>query len=166
MLQERRATNRVVAVVVAVLVSLFFVGLGVHMIWQSTKTLPREYDRLSARGVAATAHVDRCATGLGGGRGVACQLTLSYDGSLKTWVYPQNSAQFEGLPIDAPVAMLVDPQHPRTAYTVADVRARTNAGFGIVAAFGAVFVCAGAAGLGLLGWVAWTLRRPRPETEW
>src|SRR5438067_2355243 len=80
---------------------------------------------------------------LGGGRGVACRLTLAFHGSSRTWVYPENSSQFEDLSAGAPVPMLVDPRDPRTAYTLIDVRAHTNTGFGIVAGLGAFFACLG-----------------------
>jgi len=136
------------------LVCLFFAGFGAHMIWHSTVTLPHTYDRLERIGAPATATVDKCAPGLGGGRGVACRLTLNYQGSARTWVYPENSRQFQGLPIGATVSMLVDPGHPRTAYTVTDVDARTNAGFGVVAGLGFFFICLGLSGIAFMTWLA------------
>lgn len=150
-----------VAVVSFALSCLFLVGLGLHMMWHSTVTLPREYDQLEAHGVPATAAVDECARGLGGGHGVGCRLRLSFDGSTRTWVYPENSRQFGGLLRGSPVAMLVDSRNPAIAYTVTDVRSRTNAGFGIVAGFGAFFACLGAAGIGFLAWLALPWRRRR-----
>jgi len=153
--------NSSLAFVVFPLVCLFLVGLGLHAIWHSTVTLPRTYDRLAASGVPATAILEQCAPGLGGGHGVACRLTLDTRGSTRTWVYPENSRQFEDLPTDAAIPMLVDPRHAGNAYTVTDVRARTNAGFGFVAGFGVFFVGLGAAGLGLFGWLARLGRRRR-----
>jgi hypothetical protein len=154
-----------VAVVSLALTCLFLVGFGLHMMWHSTVSLPREYDQLEARGVPATAAVDKCARGLGGGHGVECRLRLAFHGSTRTWVYPENSRQFEGLLPGATVAMLVDPRDPVVAYSVTDVRGRTNAGFGIVAGFGVFFACLGAVGIGFLVWLA-LLRRRRARITW
>ena len=131
------------------------------MVWQSTETLPHTYDRLETHGVPATANLLECANGLGGGRGLACRLTLDLHGSNRTWVYPENVAQFKGLPIGAPIAMLVDPRNVREAYTVVDVRARSNTGFGVVAGVGTFFAIVGAAGLALTGRFLLSQRRRR-----
>lgn len=157
--------NPSVSVAVLALVFLFLTGFGLHMIWHSTVTLPRQYDRLAGDGLPATARVDTCARGLGGGHGVACRLTLPFEGAVKTWVYPENSAQFEELPVGSPVAMLVDPRHPSITYTVTDVRAHTNAGFGIVAGFGLFFACLGLSGIGFVVWLARWWRR-RSQVRW
>jgi hypothetical protein len=150
-----------VALVVFPLVCLFFVGFGLHTMWQSTVTLPRQYDRLEAQGVPATATVDECAPRLGGGRGVACRVTMTFNGSSRTWVYPENSHQFEILPAGSSVAMLVDPRDIHDAYTVTDVSARTNAGFGIVAGVGAFFAAVGVAGFAFMAWLRLRTRRLR-----
>ena len=155
------------AVVVFPLVCLFFVGFGLHTMWGSIVTLPHRYDRLDAGGVLVPATIDECKRGLGGGRGVACRLSLTYHESDRTWVYPENSRQFYGLPIGSDVPMLVDPRHPSIAYTVTDVRARTNAGFGVVAGFGLALALVGVAGLGFFVWlVLLRRRRRRYELEW
>lgn len=130
--------------VVAALVSIFFVVFGVFTGWHSLVTLPRTYDNLEAHGVPATATLEKCARGLGGGRGVGCRLSLTFAGSTRAWNYPENSRQFEGLPVGSGVPVLVDSKNPGTAYTVTDVRARTNAGFGPVVALGIAFVLIGA----------------------
>ena len=143
-----------------VLVCLFVIGLGVYSIWNSVVSLPATYAALQESGVPANAKIDRCASGIGGGRGVGCELSLTYAGSRLVWDYPENSAQFARLPGGSLVSVLVDPAHPDTVYTVTDVRARTNTGFGPMAIFGIACVLAG-----LLG--VWLLRRtlsafPRP----
>lgn len=129
--------------VVAALLAVFFVVFGVFISWHSLVTLPRTYDMLQAHGVPATATLEKCAPGIGGGRGVGCRLALSFDGTTRAWDYPEDSGQFQGLPVGSGVPVLVDSKDPRTVYTVTDVRARTNTGFGPVAALGIVFVLAG-----------------------
>ena len=127
-----------------IVLCLFFVGFGASLIWKSEHGLPAAYARLRAHGVPATAHLVRCAPGTGGGRGVGCRLSLGD----RTWDYPEDSAQFRGLPAGAPVAVLVDPHHPTTVYTVHDVDRRTNAGIGSpVLWFGVVLIAAGLGGL-------------------
>lgn len=130
--------------IVAGLISIFFVVFGIFIVWHSLVTLPQTYDKLVAHGVPATATLEKCAAGLGGGRGVGCRLSLTFAGSARVWNYPENSRQFQGLPVGSRVPVLVDSKNPRTVYTVTDVRARTNAGFGPVVALGIVFVLIGA----------------------
>ena len=150
----RRATGSSVGLRVAlgsfVALCLFGVGFGIYTAWHSLLTLPHTYDRLESRGVATTATLDRCAPGLGGGRGTACQLSMTYGQTHHTWVYPENSRQFEALPVGVAVPMLVDPTNPRTAYTTVDVHARTNAGFGALTIFGLACLIAGVVGAGWL----------------
>jgi hypothetical protein len=128
-------TRVVVSLAAVGLVLATLVGLGVHGLVTSFVTRPHAYDALESRGVVRRATVVECRAGLGGGRGRACELTLSYGGSTRTWVYGENSAQFDGLAPGAQVEMLVDPRHPDTAYTRTDVAARTNTGWGPVAFF-------------------------------
>lgn len=129
--------------------------------WQSMVTLPGQYDRLGDHGAQATATIDECAPRLGGGRGVACRLTMAFKGSSRTWVYPENVPQFEIRPAGSSVAMLVDPHDIDTAYTVTDVRDRTNAGFGLVAGVGLFFACMGIACFAFMAWLSLRTRRLR-----
>lgn len=146
--------------VVAILLSIFFVAFGVFTVWHSLMTLPQTYDSLEAHGVTAMAGLEKCAPGIGGGRGVGCRLSLSFDGTTRSWNYPENSRQFRGLPAGSAVPVLVDPKNPRVVYTVTDVRARTNAGFGPVVVLGIAFVLIGIALLTQIIRVKQRLRRP------
>lgn len=141
-------------------VCLFAVGFGVYATWHSLLTMPHTYSRLADHGVAATATLQRCAPGLGGGRGTACQLSMAYGQTHRTWVYPENSAQFETLPTGATIPMLIDPADPHTAYTAVDVRAQTNAGFGPLTTFGLVCLLGGVAAAAWLHRLLRTLRQP------
>jgi hypothetical protein len=146
-LRDRRAgwSNRFVLAIWLVL-SLFFAGLGIYLTWHSVVALPRTYAHLRSSGVPATAQLEWCGH-YEGGNGLDCRLQLSYAGTTRTWEYPNDVHQFHGLPLGAPIAMLVDPAHPTIAYTVHDVDANTNAGWGIVSFFGVALVLAGAIGL-------------------
>jgi hypothetical protein len=121
------------SVAAAGIVLATLVGIGVHGLVTSFVTRPHAYDVLESRGVVRQARVVRCAAGLGGGHGRSCELSLSYRGSTRTWVYGENSAQFDGLAPSTPVEVLVDPQQPGRVYTRTDVAARTNTGWGPVA---------------------------------
>jgi hypothetical protein len=140
-----------------VLLLATLVGLGVQGLVTAFVTRPHAYDALESRGVVRQATVVECRAGLGGRRGRACELSLTYGGSTRTWVYGENSAQFDGLAPRAQVVVLVDPQHPDRVYTRTDVAARTNTGWGPVAFFsvGSLVLATGlaAALLTLLGWV-------------
>jgi hypothetical protein len=154
-------TRVVLSLGAAVLVLASLVGLGVHGLVTTFLTRPHTYDVLESRGVARQARVVECRSGLGGGHGRACELSLSYGGSTRTWVYGENTAQFAGLAPGAPVEVLVDPQQPGTVYTRTDVAARTNTGWGPIAllSVGALVLAFGlAAGLLIL---LRTVRRPR-----
>lgn len=142
------------------LVCLFFVGLGLHSIWNSMVSLPATYRLLNESGILTSATVDRCTPGIGGGRGVGCELSLSYKGARRVWDYPEDSAQFGGLRAGAHVPVLLDPRHPQTVYTVADVRARTNAGFSPVVGLGVAWIVAGAVGEWFLLRAVARLRKP------
>jgi hypothetical protein len=103
--------------------------------------------------VQATANLVKCAPGIGGGRGVGCRVSLRFAGRVRTWNYPEDAHQFDGLSAGAPIPVLVDPSDPRTVYTARDVERRTNAGASSpVLWFGVVLV-----GIGLAGF-AWLLR--------
>jgi hypothetical protein len=124
---------------------LFFLGFGTYTAWHSAVALPRTYAQLRSSGVPATARLASC--GNYGGNGVSCRLQLSYAGKTRIWTYPNDVHQFHGLPLGAPIAMLVDPTDPEIAYTVGDVNANTNAGWGILSFLGLGLAFAGAAGL-------------------
>jgi hypothetical protein len=128
----------------AVLVLATLVWFGVHGLVTAFVSRPHAYDALESRGLVRQATLVDCKAGLGGGHGRACELSLTYSGSTRTWVYGENSAQFDGLGPRAKVEVLVDPQQPGTVYTRTDVAARTNTGWGPVA-----FLSAGALVLAL-----------------
>jgi hypothetical protein len=131
---------------------LFLIGLGGSMIWSSTSRLPHRYDTLSRSGIRTTAQLVTCAPGIGGGRGIGCQLAVRYQGRRRVWDYPENSAQFNGLSDGASVPVLVDPRDPNIVYTVRDVEQRTNTrGFALT---GLVFIVPGVLGLVAMGWFA------------
>lgn len=141
----RSWSNRVAAWV-WIGVCVFFLGFGTHLVWGSVVSRPRTYAHLRAVGVPASALLAACGH-FGGGRGITCRLRLSFAGRTRTWTYANDTHQFHGVPIGAPIPVLVDPEHPSTVYTVHDVQAGTNAGWGVLAFFGVVLVIAGAAGL-------------------
>lgn len=129
------------------LLCLFFIGLGVVQVWSNLYDRPGVYARLRVEGIPATAHIAECRAGLGGGNGWDCALTVHVGGATTTFVYPENSDQFDGLAIGAPVAVLVDPRHRANIYTVRDVEENTNTGWGPVAWFGVVMIALGVGGL-------------------
>lgn len=136
-----------------VLLCLFFVVFGTTTAWHAASDLPRTYSHLRTHGVRATAVFAGCrVVGL---RDHECRLSLTYRGHTRTWSYPEEFSQFDHLPVGAPVAVLVDPEHPTTVFTVHDVEVRSNAGFGVLAVFGIVLAVAGVLGLGLY----WSRRR-------
>jgi hypothetical protein len=140
-------------------VCLFFVVYGAYTIWDSTSRLPHQYARLRDHGVRAGATFRGCRIPPLG-RVRRCRLSLRFDGRVRTWVYPENYAQFRALPVGAAVPVLVDPSDPSTVYTVTDVERRTNAGGTDSPVFwlGLVFVGIGLAGVGGFAW----LLRPDP----
>jgi Bacterial PH domain len=134
-------------VVVWSVVCVFFLVFGIVTAWQAASGLPRTYSRLDTYGVHATATFAGCrVTGL---RHHECSLTLA----ARTWTYPEDYPQFNGLAKGAPVDVLVDPHHPTTVYTAHDVAVRYDAGFGPLAIFGIVLAVAGFLGLAFLLWV-------------
>jgi hypothetical protein len=137
-------------------VFVFFVGYGAYLAWGSVVSRPHAYARLRVHGVPATARLAACGH-FGGARGVTCRLQLSFRGRTRTWTYRNDTRQFHGLPLGAAVPVLVDSAHPETAYTVHDVQAGTNAGWGVLAFFGIGLAALGAAGL---AWQGRLSRRP------
>ena len=149
------------------LVCAFFVVFGVVTTWNAAADLPRTYSHLSSHGVRATALFTGCrVTGI---RDHECRLTLTYGGRTRTWNYSEDFPQFDGLSVGAPVPVVVDPEHPTTAYTVHDVETRYDAGFGVLAIFGIVLAIVGVLGLAWAG-VQWrrdvTLRRALGLQQW
>lgn len=139
--------------VIWALLCLFFVVFGAYSAWDSYHRLPQRYARLRTHGVQATANLVKCAPGIGGGRGVGCRVSLRFAGHARTWDYPEDVRQFEGLRAGAPIPVLVDASDPATVYTVRDVERQTNAGASSpLLWFGVVLV-----GIGLAGF-AWLLR--------
>jgi hypothetical protein len=136
-----------------VILCVFFAGFGAYTVWDSYYRLPHRYAALRHAGVRETANLVRCAPRLGGGKGVGCRISLGYAGHNRTWNYPEDSSQFERLPVGAAIPVLVDPQHTATVFTVRDVQRETNAGIGSpLLWFGVALVAIGVAGL------AWLVR--------
>lgn len=143
------------------LVAVFCLGYGAHLLWTGVYVLPRTYDVLARAGVPVSLSVDRCAPGLGGGHGLACDVAVTYDGAHHEWVYPYEVHQFTPYTPGETVPALLDPHHPGTVYTVRNVEDRWGAGLvsvnGLLGAgievFGLVFA-----------WLLWGLwkrfRRP------
>lgn len=143
-----------------ILLCVFFLGYGTSLVWKSERSLPGAYAALRSRGVPATAHLVLCAHGIGGGRGVGCRVSLDYQGHARTWDYPEDSHQFDGLQPGAPIAVLVDSRNPQTVYTVHDVDHRTNAGItSPVLWYGTVLIILGLAGLSGFLWIVRARRR-------
>ena len=162
--RKRRALRRLrFYAALAILVCLFFVIYGVFVAWDSYHRLPHVYASLRARGVPATANLVRCGPGFGAYRGVRCRLSLRFDGRLRTWTYPEDSAQFKRLAVGAAIPVLVDPSNSNTVYTLRDVEHRTNAGTSPVFWYGVFLIVLGLAGFAGLLW----LRRPTiPRPRW
>jgi len=135
----------------------FCIWLGVSQFGYSWHELPAAYKALRQRGVPATARLDKCAPGIGGGRDVGCQLTLVFRGRIKTWAYPENTPQFDRLRPGDPVPVLVDPQNPSVVYTAQDVSRRTNTGN--FAYWGLIFVGVGLLPLASIGWTEYRVRK-------
>jgi hypothetical protein len=149
-----RRTSRSVTRAAWILVCAFFVVFGIATAWKAAFGLPRTYSRLASHGVRATATFAGCrVTGI---RRHECRLSLADDGSTRTWNYPQDFPQFDHLLVGAVVQVLVDPDHPATVYTVHDVDARYDAGFGVLGIFGIVLAVIGALGF---AWNLWS--KPR-----
>lgn len=136
------------------LLCLFLVAFGIATAWNAASDLPHTYSRLSSQGVRATAIFVGCrVTGIGDDE---CRLSLTYQGHTRVWSYSEDFPQFDHLPVGAPVDVLVDPKHPTTVYTVHDVAARYNAGFGGLEIAGIAMAVVGVLGF---GWSFWSKRR-------
>ena len=145
------------------LLALFLLGFGAHLLWTGAWVLPRTYDRLARAGLPVNLVVDRCAPGLGGGHGLACDVSLTYAGAHHEWVYPYEVGQFAPYQPGETVPALLDPRHPDTVYTVRNVEDRWGAG--LVSVNG--FLGVGTELFGLaFAWLLWALwrRLRRPAT--
>ena len=138
-----------------VLLCLFFIGIGTSTVINTLYTFPHRYGLLASGGVSVDGTLVKCAPGIGGGRGIGCEVHLNYEHFNRTWEYPENSPQFNGLTPGSRIPMLVDPSNPNIAYTVLDVRQRTDSGLGVLFFFGCALVVVGIAGL----WWVLTLQR-------
>jgi hypothetical protein len=134
-------------------VCLFFIVYGAYTIWDSSYRLPHQYARLRDHGVRANAAFRGCEI-RPLGRVRRCRLSLRFDGRVRTWIYPENYAQFRTLHAGAAVPVLVDPRDRNTVYTVTDVERRTNAGRSGSVLFwlGVAFLGNGLAGVGGFVW--------------
>jgi Bacterial PH domain len=148
--RARRASRRVTIGVWSVC-CLFLLIFGIVTAWQAAAGLPRTYSRLDTHGVHATATFAGCrVTGV---RHHECRLMLVFGGRTRTWTYPEDYPQFNGLAVGAAVDVLVDPNHSATVYTEHDVAIRYDAGFGALAIVGIAFAVAGFLGLAFLLWL-------------
>jgi hypothetical protein len=155
--QARKRLRRYVILWLSV--CLFFVVYGAYTIWDSSYRLPHQYARLRAHGVRANATFRGCMLPALS-RVRRCRLSLRFEGRVRSWVYPENYPQFNGLRAGAAVPVFVDPSNPSTVYTVTDVEQGTNTGGAHSGLFwlGVAFVAIGLAGVGGFTW----LFRPHP----
>jgi hypothetical protein len=125
---------------------VFFIGLGTYITWDAVATRPAVYETLEQRGVKTDARVDYHEVGFSG-RDNYYSLTVTFRGGTYSTHYHNNYKQFESVQPGDTVPALVDPENPEVIYTVADVHEGTNAGFGVLAAFGIAMTIAGLYGL-------------------
>jgi hypothetical protein len=140
----------------AIVLGLFFIGMGVYTTWDAATNRPHLYAVLRDRGVPLTASFAGCS----GGRDDICRLTVTYRGTSRTWDYGENHPQFDRLSRGDPVAVLLDPRHPQTVYTVRDVQ--TDYDTGVLSGssiLGVGFVIFGVAALGFGTWFYRSLHR-------
>jgi len=130
----------------ALTLMVFFVGFGAWTTWDTFSARPAVYETLKDRGVQVAAHPENHHVGFTG-RDDYYTLTVTYRGQRYSTHYHDDYKQFRSVPPGGTVPALVDPKDPEIIYTVADVRERTNAGFGVVAVFGIVMTLAGLFGL-------------------
>jgi hypothetical protein len=138
---KRGGPSKVKPAVLAFMVTWVLPGLLVAgmlvALWMgrySLYALPRTYDRLERSGVRVSATL-----GYVNPPGIDrfkdndyYTLTYAFGGRERTKNVFEHWDQFDGVPLGQTVPMLVDPKDPDTAFSVADVRARTNAGFGLL----------------------------------
>jgi hypothetical protein len=149
-----RSTRRVkVALAFWWLVPGAVVGLACWGTYETIVKLPREYASLEQRGIRLEATFAGCT----GGRDKKCHLRLPEHST--AWEYPQNLPQFDGLAVDDPVEMVVDPEHPERRYTALDLQRQTNEGFGVLFVFSILIGIAGVVGVPLLQRVSRTMVR-------
>jgi hypothetical protein len=109
---------------------LFALWMGRYSLY----ALPRTYDRLQSSGVRVSATL-----GYVNPPGIDrfkdndyYTLTYAFGGRSRTKNVFENWDQFDGVDLGQTVPVLVDPKDPDTAFSVADVRARTNSGIGLL----------------------------------
>ncbi len=141
-LRRKRRTR--VALAFWWLVPVVFIGIAVWGTYETMFKLRRDYAVLDQRGARATATFAGCT----GGEDNKCRLRLP--GSPAVWDYRQNSDQFNGRSIGAPVEVVIDPEDPNKRYTAVDVRRRTNQGIGLLFGFSIVIGLAGFAAVPFL----------------
>jgi hypothetical protein len=135
-----------IAVWLAIVVGL--VGTGGYMLWTSFVTRPAVYAALRTHGVPTTGHLLDCTGNSVGSRGYAigldrkCRITYVFAQTRHEHAYPNS---FKNAGDGAAIHLLVDPKHPGTAFTTADVKANRGAGWEIHAYIGLALALAGAA---------------------
>jgi hypothetical protein len=142
--------------------AVFLVGYGSKLTWHAVVAMPRAYKHLRRYGVPVTGRLSDCtggdeitAGGVSGHKPLRCRVKVSFEGVSRAWEYPYSLDEHGDGPVQpldtsdqGPVSMLLDPHHPRTAYTVYDVDRSTGAGWNRWSFFGVLLV---GAGLLLLG---------------
>jgi hypothetical protein len=108
-------------------------AVGIWCSWHFLISLPRTYDRLERDGVrvpATVGYVDPAGSNRFRNNDYYT-LTFHFRGRRYQERAFENFRQFDGVALGDEVPVLVDPDDPGTAFSVADVRARTNSGIGL-----------------------------------
>jgi hypothetical protein len=155
-----QAGNRVRIAVLAVggyVLGVVLLAAGGWLLYETQYRLPHVYSTLGDRGVrvSAVAELRHKSSGRFGNDHyylLRYEYPRRQDHELKVF---DNLYQFDGQRLDA-VAVLVDPRHPGTAMTVADVRNRTGTGVNFYSIAGVLSI------LGALVWLRGEFRLTRP----
>jgi hypothetical protein len=139
-----------------VAVGVFVVGLGAAGIRDAVHR-PHVYAHLRRDGVRLEARFEGCGSESRfdvPGRDTVCRLSVTYQGATRRWIYRDDYPQFDHVPTGGLVAVLLDPAHPTTVYTVHDVASNDNSGLVSVVGFFAIgLVAFGAVILAVSGWI-------------
>jgi hypothetical protein len=143
-----------VVVTIWLAVGLSIVAAGAWLTWGAVVGRSDDYARLRKVGVPVTGQIESCtepAVSLTSPVRTKprCTVSVRFGGVTRTWQYPGSATQFETREPGGGVAMILDPDHPATAYTVHDVKQGSGSGWGgtaylglVLAAFGVVLLVA------------------------
>jgi hypothetical protein len=134
----------VIAVWLVVVATL--IGYGSKVAWHALVAMPNTYEHLRKDGVPVTGRLSDCtggdqiaAGGVAAHQPLRCSVAVRFQGVSREWEYPY--------PLDevgrGPLPMLLDADHPRTAYAVYDVDYSTGAGWSPWSIFGLFVAGAG-----------------------